>query len=184
MLPEVSLLLLAIPAVVVITAALLTVVAPVLVTDAVKVTPLLTTVVTKAVITGNVDTATGEVVTNMDSVALGVVDGGAIVDWLRVVEGVLVTCGVVEASVDEVETGVVEVGVEDELDEAEADSEAEAEAEAEVEADALAELPVPIGTLWLLACRIPRSLSAAEVKESTASSAAKRYAKASLLNIV
>lgn len=182
MLPEVSLLLLAIPAVVVITAALLTVVAPVLVTDAVKVTPLLTTVVTKAVITGNVDTATGEVVTNMDSVALGVVDGGAIVDWLRVVEGVLVTCGVVEASVDEVETGVVEVGVEDELDEAEADS--EAEAEAEVEADALAELPVPIGTLWLLACRIPRSLSAAEVKESTASSAAKRYAKASLLNIV
>lgn len=178
--PEVSLLLLAIPAVVVITAALLTVVAPVLVTDAVKVTPLLTTVVTKAVITGNVDTATGEVVTNMDSVALGVVDGGAIVDWLRVVEGVLVTCGVVETSVDEVETGVVEVGVEDELDEAEADS----EAEAEVEADALAELPVPIGTLWLLACRIPRSLSAAEVKESTASSAAKRYAKASLLNIV
>lgn len=182
MLPEVSLLLLAIPAVVVITAALLTVVAPVLVTDAVKVTPLLTTVVTKAVITGNVDTATGEVVTNMDSVALGVVDGGAIVDWLRVVEGVLVTCGVVETSVDEVETGVVEVGVEDELDEAEADS--EAEAEAEVEADALAELPVPIGTLWLLACRIPRSLSAAEVKESTASSAAKRYARASLLNIV
>lgn len=180
MLPEVSLLLLAIPAVVVITAALLTVVAPVLVTDAVKVTPLLTTVVTKAVITGNVDTATGEVVTNMDTVALGVVDGGAIVDWLRVVEGVFVTCGVVETSVDEVETGVVEVGVEDELDEAEADS----EAEAEVEADALAELPVPIGTLWLLACRIPRSLSAAEVKESTASSAAKRYAKASLLNIV
>ena len=73
---------------------------------------------------------------------------------------------------------MVEVGVEDELDEVEADAEAEADAEV------LVEPPVPIGTLWLLACRISRSLSAAEVRESTASSAAKRYARASLLNIL
>ncbi len=135
----------------------------------------LTDTVVKTVTSGLVENATTEVVVKVSSVTL-VVDGGVVVDEVLVVDGdgdVFVSC-VVETSVVDVEREVVEVEEEDELDEV------EVEEDAEVEDDALAELPVPIGTVWLLACRISRSLLEAEVSESTASSAAKRYAKASL----
>jgi hypothetical protein len=135
----------------------------------------LTDTVVKTVTSGLVENATTEVVVKVSSVTL-VVDGGVVVDGVLVVDGdgdEFVSC-VVETSVVDVEREVVEVEEEDELDEV------EVEEDAEVEDDALAELPVPIGTVWLLACRISRSLLEAEVSESTASSAAKRYAKASL----
>lgn len=135
----------------------------------------LTDTVVKTVTSGLVENATTEVVVKVSSVTL-VVDGGVVVDEVLVVDGdgdEFVSC-VVETSVVDDESEVVEVEEEDELDEV------EVEEDAEVEDDALAELPVPIGTVWLLACRISRSLLEAEVSESTASSAAKRYAKASL----
>lgn len=137
----------------------------------------LTDTVVKTVTSGLVENAKTEVVVKVSSVTL-VVDGGVVVDEVLVVDGdgdVFASC-VVETSVVDVEREVVEVEEEDELDEVEV----EVEEDAEVEDDALAELPVPIGTVWLLACRISRSLLEAEVSESTASSAAKRYAKASL----
>lgn len=137
----------------------------------------LTDTVVKTVTSGLVENATTEVVVKVSSVAL-VVDGGAVVDEVLVVDGdgdVFVSC-VVETSVVDVEREVVEVDEEeeDELDEVGVGE------DADVEDAALAELPVPIGTVWLLSCRISRSLLEAEVSESTASSAAKRYAKASL----
>jgi len=132
----------------------------------------LTDTVVKTVTSGLVENATTEVVVKVNSVAL-VVDGGAAVDEVLVVDGDVPVSCVVETSVVDVEREVVEVEEGDELDEVEV----EEAADVDVEAEAEAELPVPIGTVWLLACRISRSLSEAEVNESTASSAAKEYAR-------